>query len=117
MDYSKGRQACSHWPWEDNSSCCNQISSDQQLVAACKLFTEVLNWDNPNVQYTTSSCPYEEMEAYDVFWSKQALKPEIKNLTAVVEYQDEFIRDYVQHRNSTLKAKSKLLIKEEKHIN
>merc|ERR1719429_864130 len=25
MRYDKGRQACSHWPWEDGPDCCSQI--------------------------------------------------------------------------------------------
>jgi len=108
IDYSKGRQQCSHWPWEDNSSCCNSVSSDQQLNAACKLFTEVLDWDNPNVQYTATNCPYEEMDAYDAFWSKKSEHQESKNLTALLEYQQKFIQDYVAHRNGTI-AKDKIL--------
>jgi len=110
IDYSKGRQQCSHWPWEDNSSCCNSVSSDQQLNAACRLFTEVLNWDNPDVQYTATGCPYEEMEAYDVFWSKKSEHQEVKNLTALLDYQDKFIQDYVAHRNGTMFLKRENLV-------
>lgn len=57
MDYSKGRQACSHWPYEDNSGCCSHVSSDGQLNQACALFVAT-GWDNPTVNYKAVSCPY-----------------------------------------------------------
>jgi len=121
MNYAKGRQNCSKWPWVDNSSCCNNVSSDQQLNAACKLFTETIDWDNVEVNYNQVSCPYEEMDAYDVFWTHKAQLQEIKNLTALADYQSEFIKEYVKHRNGTkLEAKAKIMkeiFKKEKIIN
>lgn len=55
--YDKGRQACSHWPWEDNSDCCNSVSTDDQLNQACRLFVGT-GWNNPRVAYAETSCPY-----------------------------------------------------------
>lgn len=55
--YDKGRQSCSHWPWEDNADCCNSVSSDSQLNEGCALFIST-GWNNPRVGYSEVSCPY-----------------------------------------------------------
>jgi len=57
MRYDKGRQACSHWPWEDSPDCCNSVSTDQQLNEGCRLFVGI-GWNNPRVAYAEVSCPY-----------------------------------------------------------
>lgn len=57
MRYDKGRQACSHWPWEDSADCCNSVSTDQQLNEGCRLFVGI-GWNNPRVAYAEVSCPY-----------------------------------------------------------
>jgi len=55
--YDKGRQACSHWPWEDGLECCGGVSTDEQLNQACRLFVST-GWNNPQVTYAEVSCPY-----------------------------------------------------------
>lgn len=55
--YDKGRQACSHWPWEDGPDCCNSVSSDNMLNEGCKLFIGI-GWNNPRVGYSEVTCPY-----------------------------------------------------------
>lgn len=55
--YDKGRQSCSHWPWEDGNECCNSVSYDQGLNDACNLFVGI-GWDNPRVSFQETSCPY-----------------------------------------------------------
>jgi len=57
INYPNGRQACSHWPWEDGNGCCFGVSSDDQLNQACNLFVSV-GCDNCDVDYKETDCPY-----------------------------------------------------------
>jgi len=108
MDYSTGHQRCSHWPWEVQYTCCYAVSSDPQLNEACLLFTHELNWDNPTVNYQEVGCPYEEMDAYDKFWSEEYPKKFANMTIGLGEYQDEFIKTYVKHRNGTLASRKRV---------
>lgn len=76
LRYDKGRQACSHWPWEDNGQCCNSVSTDGQLNAACNLFVNELHWDNPRVNYAETGCPYSSAEEEEMAYQAAAKRGE-----------------------------------------
>jgi len=103
IDYSKGRQQCSHWPWEDSSNCCFQVSSDAQLNAACLIMTQDLVWDNPRVNFNEVACPYEEFPAYDAFWEKE-YPSKFGNATEtprnILDLQYDFIKNYMKAKKT-----------------
>lgn len=104
IDYSIGRQRCSHWPWEDAYTCCYGVSSDQKLNTACLMFTQEIDWDNPRVSYKEVGCPYEEFGAFDSFWKEEFPK---KHVNATIDDLLVLQENYIINYMSDLKNKTK----------